>query len=318
MNKDRPLVVRSYLTSLPPNVNSQEKIDALTFFAQGAAQCGDDARTTNSQTYEPCDVGAIIGNAFSSNPSKTRLSHYLVRKMVIETQTQLRRYWLSIDSNVFIYKNSQNPHRYLRYSFNSVFPKDGIYCNENADDTNWKKIKKDYNMDLQPWRSQGQHILLALQRPKGWSMRGEDFEQWLTKTLTLIRKNTDRPIIARWHPGNWKDFPRYQKFLNKQKILISPQTKHITEDLKNCWALVCHNSTPSSVSVIEGIPSFITDDPGYCQAGPVANTDFTKLERPDMPDRQQWIQQLAQAHWKFEDVKSGKCWSHMRRWVKIS
>jgi hypothetical protein len=50
----------------------------------------------------------------------------------------------------------------------------------------------------------------------------------------------------------------------------------------------------------------------------VANTDFTKLERPEMPDRQQWIQQLAQAHWKFEDVKSGKCWSHMRRWVKIS
>jgi hypothetical protein len=98
------VIVKSYLGSLPKRINSQEKIDALTYFAEGAAKCGDIASVTHSQTYEPCDVGAIIGNAFDSNPSKTRLPHYAVRKMVMNTQTQLGRYWLSIDSNVFIYK----------------------------------------------------------------------------------------------------------------------------------------------------------------------------------------------------------------------
>jgi hypothetical protein len=316
MQNARPLVIKSYLSSLPIKINGQEKIDALTFFAEGAAKCGDDAITTRSQTYESCDVGAIIGNAFDANPSKITLPHYKVRKMVMETQAQLGKYWLSIDSNVFIYKNNLNPHKYLRYSFNGVFPATGIYCNDNPGDENWNNIKRDYNMDLKPWRTTGNHILITLQRPMGWSMRGVDLMKWLKRTLGKIRENSDRPILMRWHPGDWKAFPRYQSTLDKFGVTLSPQDRHITQDLVNCWAVVCHNSTPSAVAPIEGIPAFITDDPSYSQGGDIANTDFTQLENPNLPDREQWIRKLAQCHWSFEDVKSGRCWAHMRNYVK--
>jgi hypothetical protein len=316
MQNDQPLVIKSYLSSLPIKINGQEKIDALTFFAEGAAKCGDTATVTRSQTYEPCDVGAIIGNAFDANPSKTILPHYKVRKMVMETQAQLGKYWLSIDSNVFIYKNNLNPHKYLRYSFNGVFPATGIYCNDNPGDQNWNNIKRDYNMDLKPWRTQGNHILVTLQRPLGWSMRGVDLMKWLKRTLGKIRENSDRPILLRWHPGDWKAFPNYKPTLDKFGVVLSPQDRHITQDLVNCWAVVCHNSTPSAVAPIEGIPAFITDDPTYSQGGDIANTDFTQLENPNLPDREQWIRKLAQCHWSFEDVKSGRCWAHMRNYVK--
>jgi len=316
MQNDRPLVIKSYLSSLPIKINGQEKIDALTFFAEGAAKCGDSATTTRSQVYEPCDVGAIIGNAFDANPSKVTLPHYKVRKMVMETQAQLGKYWLSIDSNVFIYKNNLNPHKYLRYSFNGVFPATGIYCNDNPGEENWNNIKRDYNMDLKPWRTQGNHILVTLQRPLGWSMRGVDLMKWLKRTLGKIRENSDRPILLRWHPGDWKAFPNYKPTLDKFGVVLSPQDRHITQDLVNCWAVVCHNSTPSAVAPIEGIPAFITDDPTYSQGGDIANTDFTQLENPNLPDREQWIRKLAQCHWSFEDVKSGRCWSHMRNYVK--
>lgn len=308
--------------SLPARINSQEKIDALTYFAQGAGLSGDQASVTHSQIYEPCHVAAIIGNASASNPGKTRQSHYLVRKMVIDTQTGLGRYWLSIDSNVFIYRNALNPRRYLRYSFNGVFPCEGIYCNESPSDENWRGIRKDYGMDLRDWRKQGRHILIALQRPQGWSMRGQDFGAWLAQTLQSIRRFSDRPIRLRWHPGNVKDLPRYQDLLHKHikryGLEVSQPGSSITDDLVNCWALVCHNSTPSAVASIEGIPAFITDQPGYCQAGPVVNTDFALLENPNLPDRDLWIKQLSQCHWNFDDLRSGRCWSHMRQWVKIS
>jgi hypothetical protein len=316
MNNDRPLIIKSYLSSLPTKINGQEKIDALTFFAEGAARCGDQASTTRSQIYEACDVGAIIGNAFDANPSKTRLSHYKVRKMVMDTQTQLGKYWLSIDSNVFIYKDKDNPHKYLRYSFNGVFPATGIYCNDNPGQENWNNIRRDYSMDLKPWRTQGNHILITLQRPLGWSMRGVNLMSWLEQTFVNIRQNSNRPIVIRWHPGNWKDYPNYEPMLKKYHATVSPQGKHIIEDLKNCWALVCHNSTPSAVAPIEGIPAFITDLPEYSQGGDIANTDFSLLENPNMPDREQWIKKLAQCHWSFEDVRSGRCWEHMRQWVK--
>jgi hypothetical protein len=148
-------------------------------------------------------------------------------------------------------------------------------------------------------------------------MRGQDLMSWLKRTLKQIRENSDRPILMRWHPGDWKAFPTYKSTLDKFGVTVSPQGRHITEDLINCWALVCHNSTPSAVAPIEGIPAFITDDPSYSQGGDIANTDFSLLENPNMPDREQWIKKLAQCHWSFEDLRSGRCWSHMRNWVKV-
>jgi len=138
---------------------------------------------------------------------------------------------------------------------------------------------------------------------------------WLENTFQTIRQHSDRPIRLRWHPGDWKNFPA-EVDLSRFNAVMSPQGRHITEDLKSCWAVVCHNSTPSSVATIEGIPAFITDDPGYCQAGDVVNTDLSMIENPIMPDREQWIRKLAQCHWSFEDVRSGRCWTHMRNYVK--
>lgn len=318
MSNDRILLVRSYLSSLPARINNEEKTQALTYFAEGVTKNGDIGIITRNHEYEDCDVGAIIGNAFGANPMKVTLPHYKVRKMVIDTQTQKNRYWLSIDSNVFIYKNKDNPKKYLRYSFNGIFPKTGIYCNTNPSDENWNNIRRDYNMDLKSWRPNGNHILIALQRPMGWSMRGVNLETWLESTFSTIRNYSDRPIVIRWHPGDWKTYPTYDHILRKYNAVVSPQSRHILEDLKNCWALVCHNSTPSSVAVIEGIPVFITDEPEYCQAGDVANRDFSRIEKPYIFDRSEWIKKLAQCHWSFEDVRSGRCWAHMRNWVNSS
>jgi hypothetical protein len=284
---------------------------------KGAIACGDDAAAITGSMYQDCDVAAIIGNAFDANPSKVRLPHYKVRKMVIDTQTNLGRYWLSIDSNVFIYKNPANPQRYLRYSFNGVFPATGIYCNDNAGEDNWNNLRHDYNMDLQPWRQSGAHILICLQRPMGWSMRGQNLLSWLDNTYSLIRQHSDRPIRIRWHPGDWKNYPTGVDF-TQFNAEISPQGRPLLDDLQNCWALVCHNSTPSAVASIEGVPAFITDDPSFSQAGDVVNTNFSLIENPTMPDRTEWIKKLAQCHWSFEDTRSGRCWSHMRQWVKPS
>jgi hypothetical protein len=310
------LTVNCFLGSLPKWINGDEKSSALKYFAEGVNLVGDRAIVTENG-YEPCDVGVIIGNAFNANPGKVGLRHYNVRKTVMEQQTAHGRYWLSIDSNVFIYLDRANPHKYLRYSFNGVFPATGIYCNDQPGPDNWNNIRQHYNIDLKPWRNTGSHILITLQRPMGWSMRGQNLVSWLKTTIKQIRAHSDRPLRVRWHPGDWKNYPQFAKEIRSlKKITVSPQERHILEDLQDCWALVCHNSTPSSVAMIEGVPAFITDDPGYCQAGDVANTNFSQLENPVMPDRDFWIQKLAQCHWSFEDLKSGRCWSHMRNYVR--
>jgi hypothetical protein len=312
----RSLIVRSFMASLPKQTNADEKTRALTYFAEGARLCGDDAQVVNGNTYVDCDVGAIIGNISSADPSKTRLPHYAMRKSVIDTQTRIGKYWLAVDSNIFIYRDRENPKKYLRYSFNGVFPATGIYCNESPGEENWRNIRRDYNMDLAPWRSRGSHILITLQRPHGWSMRGQDLMQWLDSTYLKIRQYSDRPLRLRWHPGDRKNYPESLD-LSQWNATLSPIDRPIQEDLRDCWAVVCHNSGPSAVAVIEGIPAFVTDDPAYSQAGDVANTDLSLLENPRMPDRELWIRKLAQCHWSFEDLRSGRCWAHMRQWVRL-
>lgn len=307
--------VYCFRSSIPPNINTKEKTDIINFFHEGVIAVGDQSKVISEQTYDNCDVGLIIGSYNSQNPTKTRLPHYHVRKSVVEQQLSRGQYYVSADSNVFIYLNKENPKHYLRYSFNGVNPAEGIYCNNRWTDDNWNNIQRDYGINLKPWRKNGNHILVCCQRPLGWSMRGLNLETWLDRTIRKIKKNTDRPILVRWHPGDPKSFPEWQKKIAKYGVIISPTSRHITEDLKKAHAVVCHNSTPSSVAAIEGVPSFITDEPRFSMAGDVVNTDFTQLETPIFPDREQWIRKLSQCHWSFDDLRSGRCWAWMRQWV---
>lgn len=311
--------VYSFRSSIPAKINTAEKSNIIQYFNEGVQLAGDHGRIITDLDYDNCDVGLIIGSFNSDNHIKTRLNHYQVRKLVVDRQTARGRYWASADSNVFIYLDRNNPKKYLRYSFNGVNPAQGIYCNDRYTDENWNNIKRDYGIDLKAWRTGGNHILLCIQRPLGWSMRGLTLDQWLGQTIQLIRQHSDRPIVMRWHPGDAKSLPTWHKqimpFINKNTSL-SPIDRPITDDLKNAWAVVCHNSTPASVAAIEGIPCFISDQPQYSMAGAVANTDFAMLETPNFLDRQQWIRQLAQCHWSFEDLRSGRAWRWMRQWVK--
>jgi len=177
------------------------------------------------------------------------------------------------------------------------------------------------NISLQPWRTKGDHILLCLQRDGGWSMAGWDVVDWALKTIIAIRQTSRRPIRIRPHPGD----KRAQKYCDRllklcrgrniQNVSVSTVGSSLTNDLKNAWCQVNHNSSPGVAAAIEGIPVFVTD-PERSQAREIANTDLAFLENPVMPDRQAWIRRIAQFHWSHEDLRTGRCWAHMRKWAK--
>ena len=77
-----------------------------------------------------------------------------------------------------------------------------------------------------------------------------------------------------------------------------------------------YNSSPSVASLIEGIPTFLTDPyPQHSQSFEVANTDLSLLENPELKERQYWIEKLSMCHWNFEELKSGEAWSFFKRYV---
>jgi hypothetical protein len=144
-------------------------------------------------------------------------------------------------------------------------------------------------------------------------MKGLDVPQWLEQTVDKIRQHTDRPIIVRGHPGD-KSSKDYLK--SKKGRYVVSSNDHILDDFKNAWAVITYNSSPGVAASIEGIPAFITDPtPEVSQAYAVGNYDLSKLENPDLKDRQAWVERLAMCHWHFGELDSGEAWTHMRSFV---
>jgi hypothetical protein len=292
-----------------PNTKNQEKIDVLQHFAKGVEHTGDQLLNIDDYRYRASNVGVIQGWI---GPAKTVSDHQQLRNAVINNQIANSRYVVAIDSNLFLYATTGNPDHYLRYSFNGVFPSTGIYCDTTVDPARWQKISSRLNIRLKDYRVQGDHILLCLQRNGGWSMGDYNVVAWAQNTINELRKYTSRPIIVRAHPGD-KAAKQYISSITGHNVMPSTNAD-LLNDLKNCWAVVNHNSSPVVGAAIEGYPIFVTDT-ARSQCREIANTDFSQIETPTLFDRQTWVERISMFHWNFDELKSGECWQHMRRYI---
>lgn len=151
---------------------------------------------------------------------------------------------------------------------------------------------------LQPWRTQGEHILVCGQLPGDAMVRGLSHpEQWAMETIDALRQVTDRPIRYRRHP------------LFKAKPLRGVEQSRnadLSDDLTNCHCVVAYNSTSLARAVISGVP--------VCALGPgslvteVAIQSLEQIEEPITPDRSAWAAQLAWRQFTLNEMKAGLAW----------
>lgn len=292
-----------------PNAKNQEKVDLLRHFAQGARSTGDTVTDVDNHNVHVADVAVIQG--WVHEGSKTG-AHLSLRNTVIRAQLAAGKHVVAVDSNVFLYASPGNPQHYLRYSFDDIFPSTGIYCDTVVDPDRWQKISQDMNITVKPYRTKGTHILLCLQRNGGWSMGNVTVADWAARTIAELRKYTNRHIRIRCHPGDKKS-AEYVHSIRGKNVSVSTNAS-LLSDLQDCWAAVNHNSSAVVGAAIEGIPIFVTDM-SRSQCREVANNNLARIENPLMPERTAWLQRLAMSHWCFQEVQSGQCWQHMRKFI---
>jgi len=310
--------VAVYHASVPPNNKNLEKPLILQNFGEGVIKNNDQLISVRDNKFHYSDVGVIQGWVHTG--SKTS-NHLELRNRVVKEQLKHNRYVLVVDSNLFLYKNTANPLHYLRYSFNGVFPNTGIYFDTEANPSRWQSISKNLNLTLKDYRTTGNHILLCLQRNGGWSMDGYDVQTWTIDTIKKLRAVTDRPIIIRGHPND-SNAKRYLDPKNPEckirgftNVFFSEFGRSLEQDLVSCWAVVNHNSSPTVGAAIEGYPVFVSD-PERSQCRIIANTDLSKIENPNLPDRQTWVEKISMSHWNFDELRSGEAWAHMRNYCQ--
>jgi hypothetical protein len=230
--------------------------------------------------------------------TKIRGPHIQLRQNVIDHQRQAGHHVMPIDASCF--KFADNNSQFLRYSLDGVFYNTNNYANSNSDNSKWQQIQQRFNLSLSPWRTQGTHVLVCLQRDGGWSMKGTDMAAWTDRTVRRLRDLTARPIVIRPHPKHPIDL---SALLHLPGVTQSTPGHSLQQDLAGAWAAVFCNSSSSVAAVLTGVPVFADDDD--CVAWAVANKDLSQIESPVMPSRTQWLNDLSAAHWTDEESRRG-------------
>jgi hypothetical protein len=283
------------------------KVMLMDNFKAGVLANGDQVVEFRDNTLpdQSLDAGFVLGYTLEEN----------FRKKIINKLKEQNTASIFVDSNILHYARQE--HEWHRYSLNSVYPDSGQYFFAELDPAKWTAYSQWHQAELKPWRTNGNHILIFCQRPKGFNMF-IDQESWLDTTIAKIREHSRRPIMIRMHPGDGSRDKQIQKIQKKYGTTVTISTHaNIRDALTNCWCTVGINSTPNVVSAIEGIPGYI-EDPVHSWAKDVAFTDLAQLENPPLPDRTAWINKIANIHWSNDEVKSGQLWAVIKRYISAS
>lgn len=297
----------SSISNIHKALHKQQLMD---FFRAGVLACGDRVKDFKSryQDINGLDAGFILGYTLENN----------YRRKIIDTLKLQKSAIIYVDSNIFSY--GRNTHQFHRYSVNSIYPTDGEYfLGKELDETKLSKIMEYHRLDLKPWRENGEHILLLGQRTMSWNMLNRNGLDWLIGMIKKLRKYTDRKIVVRLHPGdhtyNIENRKKLTELFNKSNVEIS-SSENIKEDLINAWCSVGYNSTSNCASVIEGIPVYL-DDPLNSWAKDVCFDKLDLIEKPEMPNRDEWLHKIANIHWGNYEIQDGIYWRKFKKFYHI-
>ena len=293
-----------YISSVANFQKHTRKTQCLESFAAGVSKLGHSVVLETAHRYTPSRLALMLGWATTN----TGGPNIALRKEIIAQQRRHGFHTMCIDASCWKYLD--NASSYLRYSLDGPFYDRAEYANRNSDSSKWQEISQALGISLDPPQTNpGGHVLICMQRDGGFAMKALDPLVWLTQKIAEIRKYTDRTIMVRPHPGAYKptDFLQfrtrhYQTHLGVQ--VLEPSTARLTDNLQKAHAAVFFNSSASVAAACAGIPIFVDD--ASCVSWAVANKDIAKIESPEQFDRQQWISDLAAAHWSDDDAKQGR------------
>lgn len=143
----------------------------------------------------------------------------------------------------------------------------------------WKAL----GIELRPWRTSGEHVLVLPNRPFGPPGRAMP-SGWAEAAATRLRRETKREVRIRAHPGN--DAPR----------------RPLAQDLIGAWAAVVWSSSAGVHALVAGIPTF-SEAPAWSMHSAAAKGP---IDAPFAPERLPAFERLAWGQWTCSEIESGE------------
>jgi hypothetical protein len=150
----------------------------------------------------------------------------------------------------------------------------------SGDGSRWQAL----GIELKPWRTDGEHILVCPNRPFG-SRKMVPPARWAEDVRAAYSKVTPREIRVRAHPGNTRP------------------ARTLAQDLENCFAVVIWSSTAGLHALLSGI--YVACESRYwiCKEA-AAGGGIGRYEAVNS-ERLASFERLAWAQWHIDEIATG-------------
>ena len=303
--------------------------ELLYHLAEGVKAAGDEPIIENEDRAVPTVEGEMVPTApicaMFGYGGSNQMHHTKGRRRELADKCRAQKIPLiTFDGGVLssFGNTSTSPDHHFRVALYTPM-NDGNFLADNSPSDRWEMMKKKFKVKHEEWRKSKPEdpILFVLQPKDNWSMNELDPVEWFNGVYEKLRPLTKRKFIVRPHPNHVavmddrrKEFPEDIEMQFTQKHFAGDEKKYyrfnFQDVITNCHAVVTHNSTASVDSCVRGIPTFVTSDLAICW--PVANTDLTKIETPEYPDRTQWLNDLGYKMWSIQEIRDGTVYKRFK------
>ena len=143
----------------------------------------------------------------------------------------------------------------------------------------WESLKKEYGLEMKPWKKDGGFVLVTLSDPKTYTFFGID--DWPARIESEIKKYTKREI----------------------RLRVRGETRPLEDDLRKAHCLVTYASNSVREALLAGVPVFTL---GPSIARPMGYTDVSLIEKPLYPEnREEFFRFMAYAQFTEAEFGSG-------------
>jgi hypothetical protein len=221
--------------------------------------------------------------------------------------------------------------KYFRFAWNSFLWNEANFGPLGNGPDRWNRIQQEHDIEIKPWREKrGEYILVVLQHVIDTSLirmmeSYGSYYNWFYNCLFQIRTHTDLPIVIRPHPkhgmySNFFDADRIPEAMERFPDVYWSRNqgrdglnggKYLQKDLDDAHAVVGWTSNALTEAACYGIPVYPMS--AGSMATPIAERpihDIDNMHR--MPDRQQWLNDLAYCQWTYDEIHDGTAWNHIK------
>ncbi len=215
---------------------------------------------------------------------------------------------LVVESPIFRFLNDPY-YKWYRISWNSFLFPEAIYPWNNHDEIRWDWIKREYNLQLLPWKTDGEFITIALQKFNDSSLNSLYDEhdhkpfpvylRWLTSIVKSLNNLGYKKIVLRPHPEN--NQTQIQKIIN-----AFPKCTVTRDDTfwLNSKRVITYNSLFAIDSTYIGIPAISLSNTSLHYQ--FSDIDLLNIHDDKiLIDREAMFNKLSHCQWREDEVRHG-------------